>query len=140
MKRIATAAVAATTALTIVATPAFAQDAASDATEKVGSSEFYKECKVDADEIFAEYEEQKKETTTDAEKAQLEKDFADELGEYNSSTPSGACIKYTLDQEEYKSGMLALLIGVPVALVALLGVAAAYAGVIPGVELPALPF
>ena len=134
MKRIATAAVAATVSLTAVATPAFA------AEEKVGSSAYYKECKVAADKYFAEYKEDKKEAETDAEKAEVEKDKADFLGEFNSSTPSGACIKDTLDKDEYKSGMLALLIGVPVALVALLGAAAAFSGAIPGVQLPALPF
>ena len=134
MKRIATAAVAATVSLTAVATPAFA------AEEKVGSSEFYKECKAHADKYFAAYKEDKKEAETDAEKAEIERYKAEDLEKYNSSTPSGACIKFTLDQEEYKGGMLALLIGVPVALVALLGAAAAFTGAIPGVSLPALPF
>ena len=43
-------------------------------------------------------------------------------------------------EDEYGPGVLGTVIGVSVALVALLGVAgAAYAGLIPGVELPALP-
>ena len=43
-------------------------------------------------------------------------------------------------EDEYRPGVLGTVIGVSVALVALLGVAgAAYAGLIPGVELPALP-
>lgn len=45
MKRIATAAVAATVSLSAVATPAFA------AEEKVGSSEAYKECKTNVDRL-----------------------------------------------------------------------------------------
>ncbi|MDC7108986.1 hypothetical protein [Corynebacterium afermentans] len=133
MKRIAAAAVAATVSLSAVAAPAFA------AEEKVGSSEFYKECKADAAEDFADYDEALKAAKTDKEKAAIEKDKAEYMGEYNSSTPSGACIKYMVDTEEYKSGVLGLLIGVPVALVALLGAAAAFSGAIPGVQLPALP-
>lgn len=133
MKRIAAAAVAATVSLSAVATPAFA------AEEKVGSSEAYQECKVDVAEDFADYDETLKGAKTDAEKAAIEKDKAEYLGEYNSSTPSGACIKYMADEEEYKSGVLGLLIGVPVALVALLGAAAAFSGAIPGVSLPGLP-
>ena len=57
-----------------------------------------------------------------------------------SSTPSGACIKLMAKEDEYGPGVLGTVIGVSVALVALLGVAgAAYADLIPGVELPALP-
>lgn len=138
MKRIATAAVAASLSLTAVVSPAFA------AEDNVGSSAFYKECKVAADEIFveyeAEYERALKEAKTDEEKAEIKRAFKEEkahdLGQYNSSTPSGVCIKYTLDQKEYKDGMLALLIGVPLGLVALLGAAAAFSGAIPGVNLP----
>ena len=40
---------------------------------------------------------------------------------------------------EYRSSVLGLLIGVPVALVALLGAAAAFSGSIPGLSLPAIP-
>ena len=135
MKRIATAAVAATLSISAVATPAIAQE-----TEKVGSSEAYKECKTYADEDFADYKEAKKAAKTETEKAELEKAWAEDLGEYKSSTPSGVCIKGLLDEPDYKAGTLAVLIGVPLALVALLGAAAAFSGAIPGVELPALPF
>lgn len=135
MKRIATAAVAATVSLSAVAAPAIAQD-----TEKVGSSEAYQQCKADAAEDFADYDEALKAAKTDKEKAAIEKDKAEYMGEYNSSTPSGACIKYMVDNDEYKAGTLAVLIGVPLALVALLGAAAAFSGAIPGLELPALPF
>ena len=131
MKRIAAAAVAATVSLSAVATPAFA------AEEKGGSSEFYKGCKSYADEDFADFKELKK-TKTEAE---VEKIKTGAYGKWNSSTPSGVCIKMMADNDnEYRSNVLGLLIGVPVALVALLGATgAAYAGMIPGVSLPALP-
>ena len=135
MKRIATAAVAATLSLTAVANPAFA------AEEKVGSSEAYQECKADIAEDFAVYDEALKGAKTDAEKAAIEKEKAEDYGEYNSSTPSGTCIKImTNTDSKYRSNVLGLLIGVPVALVTLLGAAAAFSGAIPGVSLPALPF
>ena len=52
-----------------------------------------------------------------------------------SSTPSGACIKLMAKEDEYRPGVLGTVIGVSVALVALLGVAgAAYADLIPGVD------
>ena len=134
MKRIATAAVAATLSLTAVATPAFA------AEEKPGSSKEYQACKAEADELFAIWDKRMKEAKTDEERAEVEKAKADKLGEYASSTPSGVCIKGLADDKDYKAGVLGLLIGVPVALVALLGAAAAFSGAIPGVQLPALPF
>ena len=137
MKRITTAAVAATLPLSLVAGPAFA------AEEDLGSSLYYRDCKVEVDSIFLGYDQYLADTKAE-EKAQAKKDIeedrADRFKEYNSSTPSGVCIKKTVDQEAYKSGMLGLLIGVPVALVALLGAAAAFSGAIPGVQLPALPF
>lgn len=63
------------------------------------------------------------------------------MGEHASSTPSGVCIKIMADEKsKYRSNVLGLLIGVPVALVALLGAAgAAYAGMIPGVSIPGAP-
>ena len=137
MKRIASAAVAATLPLSLVASPAFA------AEDDLGSSFYYRECKVEVDSIFLGYD-QYLADTKDEDKAEAKKDIkedrADRFKEYNSSTPSGVCIKKTADQEEYKSGMLGLLIGVPVGLVALLGAAAAFSGAIPGLQLPALPF
>ena len=129
MKRIATAAVAATTALTIVATPAFAQETET----QTGSSAAYQECKVEADKEYEAVKNAEGKEAKDEAKATFEKNNG-------SSTPTGACVKQLIDDEDTKAGTLALLIGVPVALVAILGVAAAYAGVIPGVELPALPF
>ena len=57
-----------------------------------------------------------------------------------SSTDSGVCIKgLTHEDSEYRSSALGVLIGVPLALVALLGAAAAFSGSIPGVSLPAIP-
>ena len=129
MKRIATAAVAATTALTIVATPAFAQETET----QTGSSAVFQDCKTDADKEYEAVKNAEGKEAKDEAKATFEKNNG-------SSTPTGACIKQLIDNEDTKAGTLALLIGVPVALVAILGVAAAYAGVIPGVELPALPF
>lgn len=127
MKRIAAAAVAATTALTIVANPAFA------AEEKVGSSEFYKECK-------AEVQEDKDWVNKAESKEEKDERQAEFKKEYGSSTVSGACIKEMTEKDsEYRSSVLGLLIGVPIALVALLGAAAAFSGAIPGVSLPAIP-
>ena len=138
MKRITTAAVAATLPLSLVAGPAFAAEG------DFGSSLYYRDCKVQIDQVFLNYDLSLKEAKTDQERAEIKQAIEDNkteyLKEYNSSTPSGVCIKKTVDQEEYKSGMLGLLIGVPVALVALLGAAAAFSGAIPGVQLPALPF
>ena len=122
MKRIATAAVAATLSLTAVANPAFA------AEEKVGSSEAYRECTAELKEEERSYEDK-------AEFKRVTKEA------YGSSTPSGVCIKWMTDKDsEYRSSVLGLLIGVPVALIALIGAAAAFSGAIPGVQLPALPF
>ena len=132
MKRIATAAVAATLSLSALSAPAFAADADTTpakenqgssaqakgdqaAGEKVGSSEVYKKCK-------------------EGKKAESEQ------GDKGSNNATGECIQQLIDNPETKPGILGLLIGVPVALVALLGAAAAFSGAIPGVQLPALPF
>lgn len=138
MKRIATAAVAATLSLSAVAAPAFAADADAPKDETAGSSiskqEGDKESKVGSSEAFksckakAETEKKSESTTADTTK--------DEKG---SSSATGECVKQLIDNPEYKGGILALLIGVPVALIALLGAVAAFSGSIPGVELPALP-
>lgn len=140
MKRIATAAAAATLSLSLVAGPAFAADAPAqnpgkdgisiapqegDKTgeTKVGSSERFKQCKK---------EEKKVEVKDSNAKAE------DTKAKETKST--GDCIQELIKDDNYKSGILGLLIGVPVALVALLGAAAAFSGAIPGVQLPALPF
>ena len=146
MKRIATAAVAATLSLSAVAAPAFAADAPatgttatkeaqgssatkqdSTKTEKTGSSELYNQCKT------------REEAKTEAEK-KAEATKAGEKENTGSSSATGTCIQELIDNPDTKPGILGLLIGVPVALVALLGATgAAYAGMIPGVSLPAIP-
>lgn len=138
MKRIATAAVAATLSLSAVAAPAFAADADTDAPkdEKVGSSistqEGNEESQVGSSEAF-------KTCKAEAEKKAEPKDADAAKDEEGSSSATGACVKQLIDNPEYKGGILALLIGVPTALIALLGAAAAFSGAIPGIQLPALP-
>lgn len=132
MKRIATAAVAATVSLTAIATPAIAAE--------TGSSQYYKDCKVDADRFFNNKGKIEDKTDSETVKGGMEDIQKAKFGENNSSTATGVCVKKLVNNDEYKSGALALLIGVPVALVALLGAAAAFSGAIPGVQLPALPF
>ena len=144
MKRIATAAVAATLSLSALSAPAFAADAdttpakenqgssaqaeGDQAGEKVGSSEVYKKCKDEKKATAG-----KAATGKDGDKAEPGK-------EKGSNNATGECIQQLIDNPETKPGILGLLIGVPVALVALLGAAAAFSGAIPGVQLPALPF
>ena len=142
MKRIATAAAAATLSLSLVAGPAFAetqgttppkpdnngssiskQEGDKAGETKVGSSEAYKKCKKEEKKVEAKDGDAKAEDTK---------------GKETKST--GDCIQELIKDDNYKSGILGLLIGVPVALVALLGAAAAFSGAIPGVQLPALPF
>ena len=136
MKRIATAAVAATLSLTAVATPAIAQE-----TENTGSSAAYQECKERNQKIFDSTKKLEENADTNTGKGLAQDAREKALGENNSSTVSGSCIKeLTQEDSEYRSSVLGLLIGVPVALIALLGAAAAFSGAIPGVELPALPF
>ena len=151
MKRIATAAVAATLSLSALSAPAFAADAdtapakenqgssaqaeGDQAGEKVGSSEVYKKCK---EEKKAESE-KGKEATAGKEATGKDGDKAEPGKEKGSNNATGECIQQLIDNPDTKPGILGLLIGVPVALVALLGAAAAFSGAIPGVQLPALP-
>ena len=152
MKRIATAAVAATLSLSALSAPAFAADADTTpakenqgssaqakgdqaAGEKVGSSEVYKKCK---EEKKAEAE-KGKEATAGKEATGKDGDKAEPGKEKGSNNATGECIQQLIDNPDTKPGILGLLIGVPVALVALLGAAAAFSGAIPGVQLPALP-
>lgn len=142
MKRIATAAAAATLSLSLVAGPAFAETAGTPDQKpgkdgssiskqegdkagetKVGSSERFKACKKEPKSVEAKDGKAKNEET----KAKEMKS-------------TGDCIQELIKDDNYKSGILGLLIGVPVALVALLGAAAAFSGAIPGLQLPALPF
>lgn len=143
MKRIATAAVAATLSLSALSAPAFAADAdtapakenqgssaqaeGDQAGEKVGSSEVYKKCK-----------EEKKATAGKA-AAGKDGDKAEPGKEKGSTNATGECIQQLIDNPDTKPGILGLLIGVPVALIALIGAAAAFSGAIPGFSLPALP-
>ena len=143
MKRIATAAVAATLSLSALSAPAFAADAdtapakenlgssaqaeGDQAGEKVGSSEVYKKCKDEKKATAG-----KATTGKDGDKAEPGK-------EKGSNNATGECIQQLIDNPDTKSGILGLLIGVPVALIALIGAAAAFSGAIPGFSLPALP-
>lgn len=151
MKRIATAAVAATLSLSALSAPAFAADAdtapakenqgssaqaeGDQAGEKVGSSEVYKKCK---EEKKAEAE-KGKEATAGKEATGKDGDKAEPGKEKGSNNATGECIQQLIDNPDTKPGILGLLIGVPVALIALIGAAAAFSGAIPGVSLPALP-
>lgn len=151
MKRIATAAVAATLSLSALSAPAFAADAdtapakenqgsstqaeGDQAGEKVGSSEVYKKCK---DEKKAGSEKGKEATAGKAATGK-DGDKAEPGKEKGSSNATGECIQELIDNPDTKPGILGLLIGVPVALIALIGAAAAFSGAIPGFSLPALP-
>ena len=151
MKRIATAAVAATLSMSALSAPAFAADAdtapakenqgssaqaeGDQAGEKVGSSEVYKKCK----EGKKAESEKGKEATAGKEATGKDGDKAEPGKEKGSNNATGECIQQLIDNPDTKPGILGLLIGVPVALVALLGAAAAFSGAIPGVSLPAIP-
>lgn len=134
MKRITSAALAATMSVSVLAAPAFA----AEGSEKMGSSEWYQKCLKEQKEIQQEIDKAR----TPEEKERLEKavDKVYEEAGIGSSTDSGVCIKgLTHEDSEYRSSALGVLIGVPLALVALLGAAAAFSGSIPGVSLPAIP-
>ena len=135
MKRIASAALAATTALTMTVAPAYAADGTPS------SSEFYNGC---MDE-YKEYERKlREEGATDKEiQGQYRKILRDQFGVPGSSASSVCLGIMTNDNsdhaQDYKAGTIAFLTLVPLGVVALLGVAAAASGVIPGVTLPAGP-
>ena len=134
MKRITSAALAATMSVSVLAAPAFA----AEGDEKMGSSEWYQKCLKEQKEIQQEIDKAR----TPEEKERLEKavDKVYEEAGIGSSTDSGVCVKgLTHEDSEYRSSALGVLIGVPLALVALLGAAAAFSGSIPGVSLPAIP-
>ena len=151
MKRIATAAVAATLSMSALSAPAFAADAdtapakenqgssaqaeGDQAGEKVGSSEVYKQCK----EGKKAEAEKGKAATAGKEATGKDGDKAEPGKEKGSNNATGECIQQLIDNPETKPGILGLLIGVPLALVALLGAAAAFSGSIPGFPLPSLP-
>lgn len=134
MKRITSAVLAATMSVSVLAAPAFAAEGG----EKMGSSEWYQKCLKEQKEIKEEIDKAR----TPEVKERLEKavDKVYEEAGIGSSTDSGVCIKgLTHEDSEYRSSALGVLIGVPLALVALLGAAAAFSGSIPGVSLPAIP-
>lgn len=120
MKRIATATLAATVSLSALTAPAYAAEAGDDGRKEVSSSEVYKQCKNIASTADEEYLTKWKENS-------------------GSSTPTGMCTYSMLRTKEFKGNTIALLTLVPLALVALLGAAAAFSGSIPGVSLPAIP-
>ena len=134
MKRITTAAVAATMSVSVLTAPAFA----AEGDEKMGSSEAYQKFLESQKKIQAEIDK----APTEEQKELIRKavDESYEEAGIGSSTDSGVCIKgLTHKDSEYRSSALGVLIGVPLALVALLGAAAAFSGAIPGVSLPAIP-
>ena len=135
MKRITSAALAATMSVSVLTAPAFA----AEGDEKMGSSEAYQKCLEAQKKIQAEIDK----APTEEQKELIRKavDESYEEAGVGSSTDSGVCIKgLTHKDSEYRSSALGVLIGVPLVLVALLGAAAAFSGAIPGVQLPALPF
>ncbi|MDK8244095.1 hypothetical protein [Corynebacterium sp. UMB10321] len=147
MKRFTSVAAAATLSLSLVAGPAFAAEAQpSDKDAKVGSSVAYAQCKVKAEAAEKEKEAKAKKKAAEAQTAgDIAKNKADQTRqeireELTSSSDELDCVKELINDKDYKAGILGLLIGVPAALVALLGVVAAVSGVIPGIQLPALPF
>ena len=129
MKRITTAALAATTALTMTIAPAHAADDPS----KPGSSEYYQECLKELNEM----EQAAKKAGKEEEFKKSREQGASERS-YSGSSNEGVCIGLATDDNP---GAVALIILLPVAIVALIGggIYAAASGMIPGVSLPAVP-
>ena len=135
MKRITSAALAATMSVSVLTAPAFAAEGDAEG----GSSKRYQDCL----EVVKEARKEVENAPTEKERELRNKVLEESLEEagVGSSTDSGVCIKdLTHKDSKYRSSALGVLIGVPLALVALLGAAAAFSGSIPGVSLPALPF
>ena len=114
MKRITIAAIAATMPLSVLASPAHAAEG-----EKT-SSEVYQHCR---GLVGSANEKEKEELRQNG----------------GSSNPDAVCIKSMLNSPNYRGGVIAVLVGVPLAVVALLGAAAAASGMVPGVSLPNMP-
>ena len=134
MKRITAAALAATMSVSVLTAPAFAAEGG----EKMGSSEAYQKCLKAQKDIKEDID--KAPTADQKERLQKIVDESREKVGVGSSTDSGVCIKaMTHEDSKYRSSALGVLIGVPLALVALLGAAAAFSGSIPGLSLPAMP-
>ena len=134
MQRITVAALAATMSVSVLTAPAFAAEGG----EKMGSSEAYQKCLKAQKDIKEDID--KAPTADQKERLQKIVDESREKVGVGSSTDSGVCIKaMTHEDSKYRSSALGVLIGVPLALVALLGAAAAFSGSIPGLSLPAMP-
>mgnify|MGYP007067761616 FL=1 len=114
MKRITTAAIAATLPLSVLASPAHA------AEDEKTSSEVYQHCRGLVG------------SANEKEKEKLRQNGG-------SPHPDALCIKSMLNSPNYRGGVIAVLVGVPLAFVALLGAAAAASGMVPGVSLPNMP-
>lgn len=132
MKRFTAAALAAATAISLAAAPAQAAE---------GSSKAYSECVTALRQYDNEKDKALKggDATDKATAAIIDgilKGAFEEAGIQGSSN-EGTCINVlTHPTSEYRSNALAFLILVPLAIVGVLAGAAAYAGVIPGVQLP----
>ena len=129
MKRLTTAALAATTALTMTVAPAHA----ADEPAKANSSEFYQECLKELDDM----EQEAKKAGNEEEFKKLRQERASERG-YSGSSNEGVCIGLATDDNP---GAVALIILLPLAIVGLIGggIYAAASGMIPGVSLPGVP-
>ena len=134
MKRIATAALAATTALSLTVAPAHAQVEVPPPNKPDSSSEAYQSCVKTNNKH--EKDAQKRGKGDDFKK--LREEAAKKEGVAGSSN-EGYCIGMLTKDDDYKGGAIALLTLVPLGIVALLGAAAAASGMIPGVALPAIP-
>lgn len=127
MKRFSAVGVAAVTAISLSVAPAVAAD---------GSSQVYSACVAALDTI---------DTSVDlAGASNKEKEAYDQLkklalaseGITPGSSNEGTCINGLLQNDEYKGGLIAMFTLIPLAIVAIIGLGAAAAGLIPGVTLP----
>lgn len=134
MKRFTTAALAATTALTMTIAPAHAQVDVPPPSKPDSSSEAYQTCVKNNNEL----EKQAKAMGKEEEFKELRDKAAKKEGFLGSSN-EGYCIGVLTKDDDYKAGTIALLTLVPLAIVALIGGAAAASDMIPGVSLPAIP-
>ena len=135
MKRTAAAVLAATTALSLAAVPAHAAD-----EENQTSSKSYGWCvdllgkvdehrtKIGSDNL--------EESLTGAIYSGITDTVIEEM-DLKGSSNEGTCLNLLLHEDsKHRAGTIAFLVLVPLAIVAVLGGAAAAAGVIPGVQLP----
>ena len=134
MKRFTAAALAATTALTMTIAPAHAQVEVPPPSKPDSSSEAYKTCM----DVQTENEKKAQERGIEKEYKEAREKLAKEKG-ISGSSNEGYCIGVLTKDGDYKAGTIALLTLVPLAIVALIGGAAAASGMIPGVSLPGVP-